>query len=204
MYPPFHALASREGQEGLAGDALEGGPELESSRESPAGTSFPAQPIPPMTQSPRQRLQDHLGMESGQDLTWAVVSSKTQKTFWVLQRSCPSSSQPWDEDVPVWEQPCPGIPCVLGVSLHPVVPHGDVPAPSGPTGCPLSSTPCCHPQGHTLLQCPCLQTVRLEGQHSSKPWTGSRSGMQPGLIPASMDFGSCFPAAVSVAAVLWD
>lgn len=33
MYPPFHALASSEGQQDRAGDALEGGSELQSSRE---------------------------------------------------------------------------------------------------------------------------------------------------------------------------
>lgn len=57
LYPPSHALASGEGQQDLAGDALEGGPELESSRGSradPADTSFPARPILPVTQSPRQ------------------------------------------------------------------------------------------------------------------------------------------------------
>lgn len=42
-YPPFHALASTEGQEDLAGDALEGGPELESSRESRADPAEPSQ-----------------------------------------------------------------------------------------------------------------------------------------------------------------
>lgn len=84
IYPAFHALASSEGQADLAGNALESGPELESSRESradPADTSFPARPILPMTQSPGQ---DRVGMENGRELTWAGVSSQTQKTFWVL------------------------------------------------------------------------------------------------------------------------
>lgn len=174
MYPPFHALASREGQEGLAGDALEGGPELESSRESPAGTSFPAQPIPPMIQSPRQQLQDHLGMESGQDLTWAVVSPQTQETFWVLQRSCPFSSQPWDEDVPVWEQPCPGIPCVLRVSLHPVVPL----VMCQPRVAPLD-VPCHPPHAATLKATPCcsVPVCRPRGwKDSTAPSHGQAAG----------------------------
>lgn len=52
IYPPFHALASSEGHEGLAGDALEGGPELESSRESRADPADTSSPVQPMTRSP--------------------------------------------------------------------------------------------------------------------------------------------------------
>lgn len=59
-------------------------------------------------------------------------------------------------------QGCP----LCWVLLCPVGPHGDVPAPSGPTGHPLSSIPRCHPQGHTMLRCPCRpcgwRTTRLQ------------------------------------------
>lgn len=37
-----------------------------------------------------------------------------------------------------------------------------------PLDVPMSPMPRCHPQGHTVQRCPCVQTTWLEGQHGSK------------------------------------
>lgn len=59
-----------------------------------------------------------------------------------------------------------------------------------PLDVPLSPMPCCHPQGHATLCCPCVQTMWLEGQQLQV--TGRRSAMHLGLFPSSVDFRELF------------
>lgn len=54
-----------------------------------------------------------------------------------------------------------------------------------PLDVPLSPMPCCHPQGHATLCCPCVQTMWLEGQQLQV--AGRRSAMLLGLFPSSVD-----------------
>lgn len=97
-------------------------------------------------------------MENGQELTRAGCHPKPRRHFgFCREGAVPPSSRLWDEDVPR-DAAC------AGCSLHPVFPHGDVPVQSGPPGCPLVIHPTCHPQGLTMQQCPCVQTMWLEGQ----------------------------------------
>lgn len=199
IYPPFHALASSEGQEGLTGDALEGGPELESSRESradPADTSFPAWPMLPMTAPAATAGLFGDGEWPGADMGCGGIPNP--ENTWVLQgRSCPSLP-------PAGGCACagaavPGDAACAGASLHPVLPHGDVPVQSGPTDVPLSPIPLCHPQGHIPVCRPCGwrdNTAPNDGQAAGQGCTWGY------FLPPWM-LGSCFPA-VSVAAGLWD
>lgn len=88
-------------------------------------------------------------MEHGQELTWAVLSSQTQKTLRVLQRgSCPSLQGM--RMCLCGSSRAQGCPPVLGASLHPVLPRGDVAVPSGPTGCPLVIRPMLPPSAVSL------------------------------------------------------
>lgn len=195
IYPPSHALASREGQGdwGSCRGPLEGGSELESSRGSradPAGTSFPRHRAPGSDCRP---IWGRLGMENGKELTRAVVSSKTQKTFWVLQRgSCPSLQLAMGQGCARAGTAVPrDAPCA-----------GCFPAPSGPTWrCASTEWPrwtslVIHPTlppsrpHHAAVSLPADRVAG--GQHGSKRQIGSRSGMQPGLSPSSMDFGELF------------
>lgn len=159
-YPPSHALASTEGREDLAGDTLEGGSELESSRESRADPVEPCHGTEPwaVTAGP---FGD--GEWPGADTGCGVIPNPEAILGFAGRELslCPAGCG---------MRQCPGMQRVLAVCwLLPCSQccHVEMCQCSDPWMSP------CHPSHAATLkatpvQCPCVQAMWLEGQHSSR------------------------------------